>query len=279
MLHSPTDAEYRFLSELIYEHSRIHLGHDKRELVAARLGRRLRATGQASFKDYCALLKTREAKSELAKLVDVISTNHTFFFREPKHFQFLAQTILPGWRSQLKGQPFRTWCAASSSGEEPYSLAITLAEFSRLHPDFRWNLDSSDICTDVLSKALSGIYPEARAEEIPADLLRRYFQRGTGKWAGHFRAKAELKATMQWHHLNLFQEQYPFTEKFHLISCRNVMIYFDRPSQEELVTRMASLLLPGGYLFIGHSESLTGLRHSLQGIQPAVYRKPPTSRV
>jgi len=273
----PTENEYNQICQLVYQYSRIHLGSDKRELVAARLGKRLRATGITTYREYCQLLKSPGGSDEIGNLVDVISTNHTFFFRESKHFEYLESVVVPGFRREAWGKGetcLRCWSAASSSGEEPYSIAMSLASFADRHPGFFWELDASDICTKVLETARIGIYPSDRINSVPFELQRRFFQKGVGVHSGDYRVKEELRSRIRWHHLNLFQESYPFQNRFHIIFCRNVMIYFDRPSQELLIRRLASQLVPGGYLFIGHSESLSGVTHALQALKPAIYRKP-----
>jgi chemotaxis protein methyltransferase CheR len=272
-----TDKDYTRIAQLIYEHSRIHLGDNKRELVASRLGKRLRATGCANYSEYCDVLAGLDGGEEINNLVDAISTNHTFFFRERKHFDFLEQTVLADFHRDpsFRGDGcFRCWSAAASSGEEPYSIAIVLAAHAEKNPGFHWEMDCSDISRTALDCAMEGIYPDVRLDDVPLEWKRRFFQRGIGSQTGRFRVKAELRNRMSWHLMNLFQDVYPFDTKFHVIFCRNVMIYFDKESQENLVHRMSRLLKPGGYLKVGHSESLAGIRHSLQTVRPAVYRKP-----
>jgi chemotaxis protein methyltransferase CheR len=278
-MHSPvlTDKDYTRIADLIYQHSRIHLGSNKRELVASRLGKRLRATGCESYTEYCDLISGLDGAEEINNLVDAISTNHTFFFRERKHFDFLEQTVFSDFQKDptFRGDGcFRCWSAAASTGEEPYSIAIVLAMHGDKNPGFRWEMECSDISSTALDAAMEGIYPDARLDDVPIEMKKRFFQRGVGSQVGRYRVKAELRNRMTWHLMNLFQDVYPFDKKFHVIFCRNVMIYFDKASQELLVQRMARLLKPGGYLKVGHSESLAGINHSLQTVRPAVYRKP-----
>jgi chemotaxis protein methyltransferase CheR len=272
-----TESDYSRIAQLVYQHSRINLGKGKKELVASRLGKRLRATECETYSDYCDLLGGLEGAEEINHLVDAISTNHTFFFREKKHFDFLEGTVLPEFHKggAFRGDGcFRCWSAAASTGEEPYSIAITLALHGDKNPGFRWEMDCSDISRTALDAAQAGIYQDVRLDDVPPDVKRRFFQRGVGSQDGRYRVKAELRSRMSWHLMNLFQDAYPFDKKFHLIFCRNVMIYFDRPSQEWLVQKMARMLAPGGYLKVGHSESLAALKHGLQTVRPAVYRKP-----
>ncbi len=264
------DADYEFLRRLVYEYSRINLGSDKRALVSARVAKRLRALKIPSYHDYCRWLKTSEGSGELTDLVDVISTNHTHFFREEKHFDWIRSVLLPQWRLS-RDEPFRAWSAASSSGEEPYTLAIVLAEFLGL--DGQWSIDATDISTRILARAEQAVYDAEKVAPISRELLYRYFQRGVGKWDGSYRVQEQLRKHVHFQHLNLLQPQYPFAQKFHLIFCRNVMIYFDRPTQETLIAKLTDQLEPGGHLLVGHSESLSGVRHTLRQLQPAIYLK------
>jgi len=267
------DTDYNFLCKLVYEHSRINLGTDKRALVGARVAKRLRILKIASYHEYCRWLKTTSGEEELGHLVDVMSTNHTNFFREEKHFEWMADKQLPDWSANhLRGETFRVWSAASSSGEEPYTLAIVLAEYFGINGG--WTVDATDISTKVLAKAEKAVYETERVAPVRPELLRKYFQRGVGNWEGHFRVKDPLRQHVTFRHLNLFDDRYPFGHRFHLIFCRNVMIYFDRPTQETLIGKLSERLEPGGHLIVGHSESLSAIRHSLRQLQPTIYLKP-----
>ena len=270
--------DYQFIREIVYKNSRINLGEDKQELVSARLGKRLRATGKASISDYCELLRTPAGAEELGNLIDVISTNHTYFFREEGHFTALKEIILPDLarRRQKEGWPtLRVWSAASSSGEEVYSVAIALDEYFNAHPP-SWprQFEATDISTRILAKAKAGIYPAETVSRMPAATAKAYFQTGFGEQAGLHRVKAAIRDTVRFSQLNLLEGQPPFTEPFQIIFCRNVMIYFDRATQEELINRLKARLVPGGYLLVGHSESLTGINHGLKLIRAATYQKP-----
>jgi len=270
------DRDFDFLCRLIYEQSRIRLGADKRTLVSSRLAKRLRQLQLPGYHEYCELLRSPAGDEELRFLIDRISTNHTHFFREMKHFDFLREKVLPQWRAQsaAKREIFRVWSAACSSGEEPYSLAIHLAEHLAAAVSNSWRIESSDISTRVLEMAEQGIYNGDKLGGISQELLHRHFQKGTGNRQGCFRIKEELRQRVGFHHLNLLEDDYPFAQPFNVILCRNVMIYFDRPTQEALVGYLAERLVPGGYLMVGHSESLSGIKHSLRLIQPAIYLKP-----
>lgn len=272
------ESEFDFIRSLVYERSRISLSADKRELVSARLGKRLRATNLTSVGDYCRLLQQPGQEAELANLIDAISTNHTFFFRENAHFDFLRQTVLPEMqaRSAKERWPrFHIWSAACSSGEEPYSIAITLAESLQNWP---WHIEATDISHRVLAKAEAGIYRDETVGKLPRATIQTHFQRGFGPQDGNYRVKSSLRDRVSFRHLNLLEGEPPFHEPFQVIFCRNVMIYFDRPTQEELVAKLARHLVPGGYLFVGHAESLTAIKHPLQAVRPAVYRRPTGAR-
>lgn len=268
------DCEFDFIRGLVYERSRINLGPDKRQLVSARLGKRLRATNTPTIGDYCELLQRPDAEQELAHLIDAISTNHTFFFREMAHFNFLRDKAVPEMLERARAERWakmRVWSAACSSGEEPYSIAMTLATAL---PTWQWQVEATDISRRILAKAAAAIYPDEAVRRLPEQLIRAHFQRGFGPQQGNHRIKPVLRERVNFHYLNLLEGEPPFTEPFQVIFCRNVMIYFDRPTQEELIGRLVRRLVPGGYLFVGHSESLTHLRHSLRPVQPAVYQKP-----
>jgi chemotaxis protein methyltransferase CheR len=271
------DSEFEFIRSLVYERSRINLGPDKRELVSARLGKRLRATNTPSLGAYCALLRSPAADEELGNLIDAISTNHTFFFREHAHFDFLRDTIVPEMAARARAERrarFYVWSAACSSGEEPYSIAMTLAGAL---PAWPWHIEASDISRRVLARALAAIYPGESVGRLAPAVSKAHFQRGFGPQEGFYRVKPALRERVAFHHLNLLEGEPPFREPFHVIFCRNVMIYFDRSTQEELIGRLARRLVPGGYLLVGHSESLTHIRHGLRMVRPATYQKPSAS--
>jgi len=267
------DSEFEFIRSLVYERSRINLTPDKRQRVTARLSQRLRATQTKTLADYCRMLKAPNAAEELANLIDVISTNHTFFFREAVHFDFLRTHIVPEMLARVRDQNwsrFYVWSAASSSGEEPYSIAMTLAECL---PRWDWHVEATDISRVVLEQGKSGIYLKDSVSRLNRETVRKHFQRGFGPQEGKYRVKAPLRHRVTFQQLNLLDREPPFEEQFHVIFCRNVMIYFDRATQEELVARLTRRLVPGGYLLVGHSESLTGLSHDLRIIRPATYQR------
>jgi len=274
------DTDYEFIRQLVYRRSRINLGPDKRELVVARLNKRLRATRIPSISDYCRYLQDQTDEEELGHLIDVISTNHTYFFREAEHFEFLRSHILADLvqRHTAERWPcFNVWSAACSSGEEPYSIAITVAEFfQKKQVSWPWRIEATDISHRVLQKARSGVYREDAIAKVPREIFSTHFQKGYGPQSGNFRIKPQLAEMVTFRQLNLLENEPPAPDPFHVIFCRNVMIYFDHPTQEELVLRLARRLVPGGYLLVGHSESLTAIRHGLEVVRPAIYRRPLT---
>lgn len=269
------DSEFEFIRTLVYERSRISLDPTKRELVAARVAKRLRANRLTSLADYCRMLGAPEQEDERSHLIDVISTNHTFFFREKAHFEFVTNTVAPEMRKRAQAEGWRrlhAWSAGCSSGEEPYSLGITLAE--ALGPSgWNWQIDATDISHGMLETAQAGIYPQAAIDDTAPPWARSYFQRGIGPQAGNCRIRPAIKAGIAFRQLNLLDRAAPFPEPCQLIFCRNVMIYFDRPTQAELVAKLARHLVPGGYLIIGHSESLAAITQPLKLIRPSIYQR------
>lgn len=259
------DQEFAQFQRLIFDIAGIHLAPAKKVMVAGRLGRRIRAHNLTSFGDYFRLIQQREDERQLA--VDLLTTNETYFFREPKHFEFLRGRILPGLR---RGEPLRVWSAACSSGEEPYSIAMLLAAELGMSG---WELLASDISTQVLAKARGGLYPMSRTELIPRDYLQRFCLKGVGEQAGMLLVDKPLRERVGFRQLNL-NNTLPSLPPFDLVWLRNVMIYFQLDTKREVVRRVAQQLKPGGYLFIGHSESLNGLDVGLELVQPSIYRRP-----
>jgi chemotaxis protein methyltransferase CheR len=265
---------YAFLASLVHDRSRIQLGADRQSLVAGRLARRLRELGLTDYDAYCRLLESPAAEEEVERLIEMVATNHTHFFRESAHFDVLAREVLPRLAAERgAAAPLAVWSAAASSGEEPYTLAIVLAEFAARHPGLPWRVHASDISRRMLDRCRAGIY-EAEKVVLPDEsLLRRHFLRGFGEREGYYRVRPELRGRVSVDRINLFQPAYPLQPGLDVIFCRNVMIYFDPASRQELLDRLAAMLAPGGYLFVGHAESLLGLRHQLQAAWPSVYRR------
>lgn len=263
-------------SQLVYQQCGINLHEGKRELLQARLNKRLRATGVQSYQDYYRFVTSPDNQAEIIQFLDCISTNLTYFFREPKHFEFLEQVAMPellASKRTTRNTRIRLWSAACSTGEEPYSLAMcVLPHLSEAEKrDFR--ILGTDISTRVLEIARKGLYAKDRVGKVPGGLRKQFFQRRDGADGEvYYEVAPALKQTVVFRRLNL-KERYPFSGPFDYIFCRNVMIYFDKATQQELIQNMAGYLSPGGYLFVGHSESLTGLQHSLNYVRPSVYQK------
>jgi len=268
------NSDFEKISRLVYEQCGIYLHEGKKELVKARLSKRLRAGSYKSFTDYYHYVTTDEGTDELVSMIDSISTNLTSFFREESHFVRLRHYILStieksGHRGGQKN--FKIWSAGCSTGEEPYTLAITVKETSGHHP-FEASILATDISTKVLKIAEAGIYTQEKTKGIAPVVLKKYFQLGTGKSEGYVRVKSELKKMITFQRFNLMETFHSHND-FDVIFCRNVMIYFDKKTQNVLVNKFHDSLKIGGYFFVGHSESLTGLKHQFNYIEPSVYVK------
>lgn len=268
-----SDSQYKKLADLVYRLAGIHLGNDKKELLKARLAKRFRVTGCMDVAEYMKRLQNDSSGHELVGFLDSITTNKTDFFRESQHFDFLAEQILPnlGRLCGPSGQ-LRIWSAACSTGEEPYTLGIVLRENWRQLTSRGAYILASDLSTKVLAQGKSGVYASERVAGLPQQMLKTYFQRGVKRWEGHVRVRPELRQMVDFKRINLM-DKFSFDKPFHLIFCRNVMIYFDKVTRERLVEKFRTCLSRGGYLFVGHSESLTGINHSLKFVRPAVYRR------
>ncbi len=263
-----TDAQFQRVCDIVYRFSGIHLKEGKESLVRARLMKRLRALGIGSFQDYLRLIESPSGQDELRQMIDVMTTNKTSFFRESAHFDFLVEHILPTMH-----QPrLRFWSAACSSGEEPYTLAMVLCEHLRDIHSRDVKILATDLSRPVLAKAAQGLYTDKQLEDVPASYLQKYFQVRSAKEGRMYQIHPSLRSLVRFACLNLL-EPWPMKGPFQVIFCRNVMIYFDRQTQERLVNRFHELIEPGGYLFVGHSEGLSGVKHRFQYIRPAVYRK------
>ena len=271
---SMTDKEFKRLSDFIHSEVGIKLPSSKKVMVEARLQKRLRTLGMPGYRQYYEFLfSPKGLDEELVHLIDVITTNTTEFFREPRHFEVLTQDVLPAWRAAYgPARPFRLWSAGCSTGEEPYTLSIVLSEFAQRMQGFRFAIMATDISTRVLSLAQNGVYPEERLAKMAMELKRRYFLRSKDKSRKLVRLVPELRKAIDFRRLN-FMEPFSFPEPLDTIFCRNVMIYFDRATQEQLLQKFCMQLRPGGYLFIGHSESLTGMDLPLRQHAPTVYKK------
>jgi len=259
-------STFRRFCSIAYEKAGITLGDSKEALVEARVGKRMRALGVANEKDYLALLEKDPSGEEIVQFLDVISTNHTSFFREPDHFEFL-RSVLCDWRREGMRR-LRVWSAASSTGEEPYTIAFTIADALE-GADVDWRILASDISTKVLAKAEVGTFADAKLTGLARGELNRFFERGPDK--DERTVRPALRAKIAFRRLNLVTPPYPMRGPFDIIFCRNVMIYFDQLVRQRVISGMERLLRPGGYLLIGHAEALSGVRTGLRMIRPSVF--------
>ena len=269
-----SDSEFRQLREFIHAHTGIALSEHKKALVCSRLSKRLRHHGLQHYSDYYVLLVEQDPEGmELMAMINAITTNKTDFFREPHHFRFLAEVVFPAYKQNPhRERPLRMWSAASSTGEEAYSLAMTALEAMPSFNEQDIRILATDIDTDVLSRAAGGIYTFSQASQIPEPLLQRYFLKGQGKHAGEVMAKTLLKSLVHFHWLNLLEDPWPMQEKFDVIFCRNVLIYFDKATQQKLFQRMAGALKKDGYLMLGHSEAMHGWNDIFKPVGHSIYQ-------
>jgi chemotaxis protein methyltransferase CheR len=266
-----SDAEFFRFRRLVHQHAGIHLTTHKKEMVRARLMKILRSRGLNNFQEYYELVLTDKSGAELVGLLDALSTNLTSFWREPGHFQYLAQEILPGWAQGKNPLRKTLWSAGCSTGEEPYTLAMLLLDTFPEKDLTGVRVYASDLNTQVLAQAELGIYPLARMEALPSE-WRRFFQKGIRERSGYVQVKCEVRRLVQFFRFNLMN-LFPFREEVDVIFCRNVMIYFEKDTQIRLVKKFHHALKPGGFLFIGHSESLCNHQHRFKYVKPAIYRK------
>ena len=258
-------ADFERVRKLIYQRAGISLSPIKQDMVYSRLARRLRATGCRSFTEYLDALE-KKGSDEWERFVNALTTNLTSFFREAHHFPIFAEHL----RKLGTQRPIRVWCSAASTGEEAYSLAITVAEtfganFSHV------SIIASDLDTNVLETARKGVYAADRVDKLSAERLRRFFQRGTGAQEGFYTVRPELKAIISFQRINLLDASYLVRGPLDVIFCRNVMIYFDKPTQYKILARFASLMQPDGLLFAGHSESFMHAADLFRSLGKTVY--------
>ncbi|MFI5495764.1 CheR family methyltransferase [Actinoplanes sp. NPDC051859] len=261
--------EFRQITTLLHDHTGIALAPGKEALVAGRLDKRLRQLGLGGYGEYLAMLRGGQDEVELHQMINLLTTNETFFFREPRHFELLSRVIVP---QRAPGRTFRMWSAASSTGEEAYTGAMVLAESL---PPAQWEILGTDISSRVVETARKALYSMDAAAKIPQPMLRRYCLRGREEYAGLMTICRELRSRVQFHCINLMEDIRQLGS-FDVIFLRNVMIYFDLETKRDLVDRMQNVLVPGGFLVIGSSESLNAIPSDLRMVEPSVYRLAPT---
>lgn len=269
-----TDKEFNQMRDLIYEHFGINLTDKKKSLLVSRLHKIMEKSGFTSFKQYYQHLQKNPDTDDLGELIDHISTNHTFFNREAAHFDYFSKVALPNTVESIKAvgqRDLRIWCAGCSTGQEPYMLLMLVREF--LGSDYaRWDAGilATDISSRALAKAERGVYPESQVCQLPEGLKRKYLHRlQNDEWE----VAAELRKAATFRRFNLMNEVFPFKKPFHIIFCRNVMIYFDSETRDRLVTKFHKVLVPNGYFFLGHAESVNHHLGLYKSVKPAVYQK------
>ena len=271
------DREFRKLAEYIEGTYGIRMPESKRVMLESRLHKRLRVLEMTDFREYLEyVFEDRGGDNELVNMVDAVTTNKTDFFREPDHFDWLASNLGRfyddyGWGS--RDNPLRIWSCAASTGEEPYTLAIVMEEFRRVQPRFEYTILASDLSAGVLEQARKAVYPEARIEPISPQLRSRYFLRSKDRSLALVRVKRDLRRRVRFVRLNLMDDDYGLRERFHVLFCRNVIIYFERPRQMQLLGKLVRYIESEGYLFLGHSETLAGANLPVYSVAPTIYQR------
>lgn len=259
--------DFQKVRSMLYKYSGIYLHEGKQALVRARLMKRMRKLGLNSFWEYLNYVEKDESGAEFLSLIDVLTTNKTSFFRENQHFDFMREEIIPN----MNGRTYKWWSAGCSSGEEPISMAITLLEEKRSETDLSVKILATDLSRDILQKAKAGIYTDEKLNGVPGFIRNRYFEKKPGQ-ENSYKIGNRVRNMVSYGRLNL-NESWPMKGPFHVIMCRNVMIYFNRETQQNLISRFRDLLEPDGFLFLGHSESVAGKDQGFVNICPAVYKK------
>jgi len=269
-----SNDEFNKLSSFIYKESGIRLPPVKKVMLQCRLQKRLRELNLRSFKEYCDYLFSKDGvDSEIIHMLDVVSTNKTDFFREPTHFDFLTEHILPEYVLASKGKQFKAWSAGCSSGEEPYTLAIVLSEFAEKNPGFDFSIWATDISTRILQTAVNAVYKEERVEIVPIGLKKKYMLRSKDRANPTVKMGQNIRSRVRFGRLNFMDEHYSISETFDVIFCRNVLIYFDRETQEQVINKLCLKLKIGGYLILGHSESILNMKLPLKQLKPTIYAR------
>jgi len=271
-----SNAYFNKFSSFIYKECGISYPPDKKILLEGRLRRRIKALNMLEYEEYYNYLISPDGiENELIFFINVVTTNKTDFFREPAHFNYLKDNLLPQLYADGGSRyrsSFSTWSAGCSSGEEPYTLAIVMEEFKRQYSSFNYEVFASDISSDVLHCAVKGVYPEDSLIDVDISFKKKYFLKSKAPGSRLVRVVPELRDRINFFRLNLMDKVYNVPKKFNAIFCRNVIIYFDKKTQEEVLNRFASNLLPDGYLFLGHSETITGLNTPFTRISSTIYQ-------
>lgn len=271
-----SDGEFHRLSKFIFTNYGIKMPYEKKTMLQSRLHKRLRATGKNSFSEYVDYVFSEKGQNqEVIMMIDVVSTNKTDFFREPFHFEFIQDTFLPAriLQNGSTGNTINIWSAGCSSGEEVYTLAMVLENAKLKTPQLNYSILGTDISIEMLKSASKGIYMEEKASVIPKEFLRKYFLRSKNRKDRKVRVKSEIRNRVTFKRLNFVDQKYNIEGQFDLIFCRNVLIYFEKNLQERVINNLCKKLKTGGYFFLGHSESITGMKVPLKQIRPTVFLK------
>lgn len=268
-----SDKDFRRLSNFITEHAGIKLPDVKKVMLQSRLQKRLRELNMDNYKDYVDFVFSEEGlQNEIIHMLDVVSTNKTDFFREPVHFEFLEKHVLPEYVRQFPvSRQMKIWSAGCSSGEEVYTIAMSLSECKENYPGIDFRILGTDISTDILQRALNAVYKEEKVETVPVKLKKKYLLRSKDRKLKKVRVVSELRNKASFKRLNFMDTSYNIAEEFDVIFCRNVLIYFNRDTQEKVINRLCTKLRKGGYFFIGHSESIMGMDVPLKQIKPTIF--------
>lgn len=266
---------FEALSKFIYSYSGIKMPLSKSTMLEGRLRRRLRVTGIPTFDDYCDYLFNQGGiEREAIYLIDVVTTNKTDFFREPKHFDYMRDVALGDILRQFSERRLRIWSSACSTGAEPYTLAMVMSDFLQSKaPDRDYFILATDLSTDVLQKAQKGIYSSDMMAPVPSEMMRRYVMQATNAHRQEMRVSPMLRQKVGFARMNLMDAKYPIGDPMHIIFCRNVLIYFDKQTQSQVLTRLCNNLAPGGYLFIGHSETVSGFDLPIRQVANTIFKR------
>jgi chemotaxis protein methyltransferase CheR len=272
-----SDGDFRRLSAFIESELGIRMPATKRIMLESRLQKRLRRFGFDSYKAYVDFVFSDEGReTELINMIDAVTTNKTDFFREADHFEFLVGKILPAAEARDRAgivRPFALWSAGCSTGEEPYTIAMVLEEKRALDPRFSYRIFASDLSTQVLDKAQEAIYDADKVEVVPMSFKKKYMLRSKAREPALVRMKPEIRARVSFARINFMDDSYPVGEAFDVVFCRNVIIYFERAIQEAILGKLCAHIRPGGWLILGHSETLTGMNLPLRGVAPTIYER------
>lgn len=267
-------ANFRKLAEFIQGYSGIKMPPNKRTMLEGRLRRRMRVVGIEDINDYCRyLFEGGGIEQEVIQLIDAVTTNKTEFFREPTHFTFMTDKALPQLHRENR-RNIKVWSAASSTGAEAYTMAMVMEEYRAQHNrPFDYSILATDLCTEVLHQAVAGMYPDGMIDPVPAALRQRYVMRARDSRRRDVRIVPALRSKVSFARLNLMDQRYPVAEDMDMIFCRNILIYFDKQTQAHVLSRLCDHLRPGGYLFLGHSESIVGIDLPVETVASTVFRR------